>query len=475
MLAVLRISLPLAAAAYFVVKARRSSIYLLGIPFLMFMRWSVFFESLGIFWMPGRLSANVHILMWLALVWVLCSGVLLAQARRSKRRGLLGPPLQAPEELLLIILAAYLACEVLVSAIRYGSFSSVASEAAGVVSMFVGYVLIRGIASWATRGEVTRFLSALIVVNTVAAALFIVHQGFNIQIYPSGPNSVTIYMGQAITRSFTFMPQLFTLALAFAFARRRWTRAWVAVVLITFVALWVSYTRSLIVIGVAELVVVLAVRAVKKEQSFAAYRRLIAVGLAVLVVAAGVRILFPAQTSFFASRFGEAFASRTVTSEGNLSTRLSFFDRASARAASVDPLFGAGFPSPSQDALAGQIPEWTADTVWAGVVYHFGAGGLGLFVALFVMYGWRALKMAMSRDEGTEFMGLVWLCVTVGTFIEGFVSSTFLTDWRYVMGLWFVAFLAGEASRPALSTQQARSARLQDWEAEAAVGLGRGV
>ena len=176
--------LPLAAVAYFVWQSTRSRIFLLGIPFLQFFRESVFFESLRPFWIPGRFSTVVITMLWLVVVWAVCTDRLLPARRRAAEERVppFGPrPL--PEELLLVALAVVLALSVVATAIRNNDLSSAVGEASGVVFMLLGYLLVRGIVCHSDRTEVMRFIQAIVVVNTVAAALFIIHQGLHIQIY----------------------------------------------------------------------------------------------------------------------------------------------------------------------------------------------------------------------------------------------------------------------------------------------------
>ena len=101
----------------------------------------------------------------------------------------------------------------------------------------------------AGRGDTLDFIKALVIVNTLAAVLFILHQGLHLPVYLVTEYQTISFMGQRITRSFYFMPQLLALAIAYVFARRTWSVVWVGVVVVTLGALWVSYTRSLLVIA----------------------------------------------------------------------------------------------------------------------------------------------------------------------------------------------------------------------------------
>ena len=53
-----------------------------------------------------------------------------------------------------------------------------------------------------------RFVNAIVVVSTVAAGLFVVHQGLHIRIYSAEEYFQTVFRGQVITRTFVFMSPL---------------------------------------------------------------------------------------------------------------------------------------------------------------------------------------------------------------------------------------------------------------------------
>ena len=92
----LRMIIPYALAAYFIYRGTRSRIFLLGIPFLMYMSASVFFGNADPFWIPGRFSGDFHVFSWLVLVWLLCTGLLLPGSARASRSRPFGPQAQPP-------------------------------------------------------------------------------------------------------------------------------------------------------------------------------------------------------------------------------------------------------------------------------------------------------------------------------------------------------------------------------------------
>ena len=80
-----RLALPTVLLLYFVVKATHTRIFLLGIPFLMFISRAVFFEKMKPFWMPSRLAPVDLVMIWLLIVWVVYRDVLLPPHERPLR------------------------------------------------------------------------------------------------------------------------------------------------------------------------------------------------------------------------------------------------------------------------------------------------------------------------------------------------------------------------------------------------------
>ena len=222
---------------------------------------------------------------------------------------------------------------------------------------------------------------------------------------------------------------------------------WVGVVLVTLAALWVSYTRSLLVIAVAELVVVLGVRLFKARQAHLVVRRIVMLTGLVLVLGVFAYTLLPVQSQYFLSRIGMATSSGSVTGDPNLQNRIDKMKRVYTWIGSEGRYVGDGFTAPSQDPTVSSVELMSSDLVWVPVLFRFGLIGVALVVLLYAVMSLRALRLSLSGDDDAEFLALVLLGVVVGTFLEGFVSWTFLNPVRYPLGLWVFAFVAAEACR----------------------------
>ena len=65
----IRLLFPYVLIVYFVRKGIKEPLYFLGIPFLMYMSQSIFFEGVKLFTIPGRLLWALQFI-WLILVWI---------------------------------------------------------------------------------------------------------------------------------------------------------------------------------------------------------------------------------------------------------------------------------------------------------------------------------------------------------------------------------------------------------------------
>ena len=319
-----RLALPSVLLVYFLWRSLRQRLFLLGLPFLMNMFYAVFFDKLTPFWVPSKWAPADHMMFWLFVTWVIYFDLLLPWRRRSLRETrLFGPRLSGPEEVVLIGLALYVVIEIGLTAVHYQDLGSALSQARVYLYLFAGYFLLRGIFCRAGRKETLDFIAAIVVVNTITAGLYVLHEGLHVgNIYVAVTEYQTlVFNGQVLTRSFYFMPQYLTLAVAYCVARRKWGLFWVGVLLVTLAAVWVSYTRALVLVVIVEIIVILAVRLLRAREGWAAVKRALQI-LAVLAVFVGAAVtLLPTQSAYLFSRFADTGSHGGVTRDTDLQVR----------------------------------------------------------------------------------------------------------------------------------------------------------
>lgn len=443
-----RLLLPSLLLAYFLWRSLRQRVFLLGLPFLMNMYFSVFFERLKPLWIPGRGTPADAMIFWLVVTWIVYFDLLLPRRRRSLRETrLFGPRLSGPEETVLIGFAAYTLFKVGTTALRYMDLGSALGEARLMLYIFVGYFLLRGILCHAGRKETIDFLGAIVVVNSIAAGLYVLHQALHVWVYEGAQQNLFIqFQGQVLSRSFYYMPQYLLLAIAFCAAKRTWSLLWIGVMIVSLAAVWVSYTRTLILVAIVEIAVVVVVRLLRRQDARAAARRVVQIALVLGVFVAAAVSLLPTQSAFLFSRIAEAQSSGGALKDNNFQVRLEWW-RTTYDWLGDNPVFGAGFPSAAQDGRMTRVGQMAADFVWVPTLWSVGLLGVAVLTALFATYAWRASELSFSTEGDASFLSTVLLAVILGTFILGFQEWTILNPWHTPLALTFFVLLTAERCR----------------------------
>jgi hypothetical protein len=449
-----RLLLPTVLVIWFLWKARRNILFLLGLPIMMSMYYSIFFQDMRPFWTPGRFTLQTHVMMWLVLAW------LVVTFRWSKRGGdqlgLFGVRRMLPEEFAILLLAVLAVAHSLGVFTASGDLREALSAATIWLYLVAGYLLVRGIAVRATREETIEFLGAIVIVNTIAAAMYVVHEGLQIPVYPNPEYFTTTFAGAEITRSMTFAPQYTALALGFILARRHWTPGWLVALAITMMAVLLSYTRTLLIAAVVALVIAIVVRELKNPNAGRLVRRTVTIiGSAVAVVVA-LLIVRPVQFQYLLSRFAEFTSGTSPGDIRNWATRADRYDQVWHLISKQDAFFGLGYPPAGSNPVGSLITQWLWDSTWIPILYHFGLIGVVLVGAVLVGFALRSLRFTFGVSEDRRYLGMVFVITLAVTAIMTMWGPTFLNP-IVTMGLWLPAFIAAEAFRPSL--EEAETAR----------------
>jgi hypothetical protein len=457
---VVRVLLPLALAAYFLWRARTNRLFLLGIPFLQMMRYSVFFENARPFWMPGRLGPIGAMMLWLVIAWLFCTGALFPGKGTRRSGALFGPPLRLPEEGFVLALAAMVFAQVIVTWVSGVDPFEVVSQGAGLICACVGYFLVRGCVYQMQKEAVASFLKALVVVTILAAALFIVHQALHLRVYLLPEYISFTFAGTVLTRTYVFMPPLLIFAGAWLMARRRFDLT-VSLGLVTIaVAVVTSYTRILIAAFLVELFVVFLltwIRSTRLGRPFMNRFARWAVGAAVLVTV--LALVFPVGTQYAISRIGPVANTSGVSADVNFRGRA---DRVSLIGQSLGDngvLLGGGFRRIIGGLNADLLQAWSSDMGWIQVMYWLGVLGLALLFGAFAMFVVRASRLALAGDPWWSAWGVTWAAALLGAMIAVLASWSFLWPTQLPLAFWMLAFVAACRPKVAVSGRD-RSASL---------------
>jgi hypothetical protein len=315
-----------------------------------------------------------------------------------------------------------------------------------MLTMVLGYYLVRDIVSHATRREVISFLSMVVVANAIATTLFIIHQALPVDIYPRIESSVVIE-GQVITRTLYFAPRFIVLTLAFVFARRRWGGVWAIVLLTTLLGIMLSFTRTLLLVAIVALLLAVGAREIKTPSTGRLLRRAVAIAAFGMLLLWGFVTFLPAPAHYFEQRLAGLSGDAAIASDSSFVVRTEFLAATVDIVRRRDLAFGLGFPLASQEASVANVTVWGADMAWILVVYRLGLAGVLAFAVVYVGHAIRAFLLFMRDPDEGEYLGLVYFVAIVAGLTYTGVSRTFMEPNLLPMGLWLFAFVAAEARR----------------------------
>ena len=440
-----RYAIPTALVLLFLWEARKNLLFLLGIPFLMAMYSSVFFTRMRPFWIPGRFTPQTHLMIWLTLALVV---VLLVWSRRGDGQlGVFGVRRVLPEEGLLFLFGLLVGIHVLGGFSSTGDLFGAVTAAVTSLYLILSYLIVRGIVSRATRAETIAFLRAIVLVNTLVAALFILHQGFHLPIYSGAEYYSTVVNGIEITRTHRYAPAFTPLALGFILAMRQWRPFWLVALAVNILAVMVTYTRTLLIAAVFAVVIAVVVRELRHPEAGRLVRRALTILGSVAVVAAAFAWVRPVEAKYLLSRLGEFASAGGASDIGNWQVREMQWSAVQRVVSKIDPWFGLGYPEAGSNPVDAMIYMWTWDNTWLPILYRFGIAGLivlGFFVLAFAI---RSLRMALSEREDWRYFGSMFLITIAMTVVMTLWGPTFM-DPVITLGFWPLAFVAAEATRP---------------------------
>ena len=144
----------------------------------MYMSESIFFETVKIFQVPGRILPVLK-MIWMIIFWLLPFIFQLYIGRGIKRSRQITGIL----DYLIIILVFTTIVGLAVALMTYPVTTGLIMEFFVLLSLFVGYFIIRDW-SFSCKPEVLKgFLLSLVMVNTLSAVFYILHQGAGLGIY----------------------------------------------------------------------------------------------------------------------------------------------------------------------------------------------------------------------------------------------------------------------------------------------------
>jgi hypothetical protein len=430
--------LPYLILLFFIIKGNKQFFFFLAVPFLIFMSNSIFFENVKPFQMPGSLQ-NILIFIWLVLLWL--ASKIVTKQRVGKHT--FHDKLNATDLCILALLLISTVGLIRTVTSYYPLIQGVIQEFFLQTSLLFAYFMIKDWFSSSKTGVIVEFLYAIVVVNSLAALLFLLHQGFHFNIYTTEEYLSESFDGQEITRSFWFMPQFLFFSVAFLLVFKKKYPLSIPLLIINLSAIVITYTISAIIITMLIIILYFLLAGLKDGRLGPTIGNLFK--YAIMAIAGFLLMwkLLPANINYLISRVSEHTESEYTKKEQNdmevrfTNTRLmiSKIDR--------DKIFlGMGPVTEYQSPKVAEMKGNTADIAWSGVIFYWGFIGLSIFALIFLFSSFQAFNFFMKFDGITSDLALMLLLFIISQFIDSFDSWTFLSAHGVAVGLWYFALMS---------------------------------
>lgn len=404
----------------------------------MYMSESIFFETVKIFQVPGRILPVLK-MIWMIIFWLLPFIFQLYIGRGIKRSrqftGIL--------DYLIIILVFTTIVGLAVALMTYPVTTGLIMEFFVLLSLFVGYFIIRDW-SFSCKPEVLKgFLLSLVMVNTLSAVFYILHQGAGLGIYDIEEYIEEIFGGERITRSFWFMPQFlfFSIAYLLVFRADR-PLIYTVMLIINLGAVFITYSRSTLIVSLFLIVLYFIILGFKENRIGYIIKNIVLYMVIAVIGLIAVIKIFPANAQYFQDRFRELTEERSPYQINSLEYRI---ERTAGVVESIDAgkiIFGMGPVTEEQEPLVPAMKSITSDMVWTGVAYRWGLIGVVVFILLYVFAFLKSYRIFVKSTGLVSHMALMFMIILVSQILEGITSWTFLSGHGYATGLWYFAMVA---------------------------------
>jgi len=423
---------------YFFVKGIKQRLYLLGIPFLMFMSNSIFFEDVKLFKIPGRLNFEL-MLLWLGFLWIV--SIIFGHDEAKNTTGNTRRLNVLDFCIIGLILISFVGLGM--TLINYPILTGVLDEFMFLISLFAGYFIIKNWSSHNRLELLEDFLYSLVIINSIASFLYILHQGLHLQIYQEAENITEIFNGVEITRTVWFMPQFLFFSVAYSLVQREKSPfVFTVLLIVNLLAIFITYFRSFIVISVILFLFYFLLTGFKKGRLGLVIKNIfIFIALGVLGVLMLSKLL-PTNTKFFLNRFTELTQTSATSGPNNMEYRFMMTNNVISNMGDGNRILGMGPVSENQLSIVSPMKETTADMVWTGVIFRWGYVGLILFILLYGYSFIRAFNIYMKSEGVIADLALLFLLYIISQVFQSFIDWTFMSPHGFAPGLWYFAMLS---------------------------------
>jgi hypothetical protein len=388
--------------------------------------------------MPGSLSYAL-MFIWIVLLWIVSIVITRKEDRNEISNTFRFNILDYFIMGLLVISFAGLTYTL----IKYSDIKDVLKEFIGLLSLFASYFIIK---KWSSQNKpelLVKFLYSLVIINSIASFLFVLHQGLHLNIYHSEEFSAEIFQGEEITRSFWFMPQFLPFSVAFLLVfKDKKSFTFYLLLTVNLLAVFISYTRSSVINSLVIFLLYLLLTGLKKGRIGFVIKNVLLYGIFGVFGLLILSKVFPANAKYLMNRFTELSETSVTSGPNNMQYRFIMTKIIVSDINENMKLFGMGPVTENQDPLVDPMRKSTADLVWTGVIYRWGFVGLVLFICLYIFSLMKGYSYYLESQNELSDLALFFILFIVSQMIESFVSWTFMSGHGLAIGLWYFAMLS---------------------------------
>jgi len=349
-------------------------------------------------------------------------------------------PLIFPYEYIILLIFGLWCFNFVTNLITYNYDQSVFQEGINLLTMFIGYFLLRGIFLKASSKDINDFINFILFVNMIALGIFIADYSMNLGLLPPS-YSETLYQNTLIRRSYLPTP-MFWLGIAYVLSITKWKLKEIILIVFSLIAILLSGTRSLLLItGILFVTASILQFTQRNDRKYLGQKLLVISILGVLLLGI-VTTYFQANLNYFSERFSEITNIASISQNNTLNVRVFDIQQTFTMIQQPNLLTGIGFVGQETGYWLGNLYIWFADSDWSAVLWHYGFLGLGLFCGLYFLSMVESLKYYLiSTLEQARYWLMLLLLVLAIVIYSLFSWTTFNLDQYYVLSFFPFALI----------------------------------
>lgn len=441
--------LPYIFILYFLYRSWNEPVFIMGIPFLMFFRTSIFFERVELLVIPFRSfdsiaeNGDILLLVWLTICWILFKARSGKKSENTIENLYPGKHINILDYLIIgLMIITIIGLGIVIK--DYYIIENVFDKFFILLSLFLGFFIIKDTVRHTEAIVLEKFLFNIVIINSIASVLYFIHQGLQLELYAGNFEYLTeVVNGEIITRTFWFMPVLWLFSISYLLViKRKYSLINIILLTINMLGVYISYTRSFLLNAVLLFFVYYLLMGIKNKNILNALRGTLIIGVAGFALFMAVSSFLPASAEYFLRRFKELDEKPSNAKTNNLLYRFYKTDRVVEKMNTEKVLFGYGSVTETQTPFVRIVTAAATDMGWAEVVFRWGYLGLTLFILLFIISIVKSLLLFMKTDGLLSQFALILLLTIVSQLIEGFTSITFMSPNRFSLNLWYFGIIS---------------------------------